>query len=173
MRENNILFFTATIRKWNKLLNKDKYKDVIVDSLKYLVKIKKIYVYAFVIMPNHIHILWSIREPYLLPNIQRDFLKFTAQQIKFDLMKNHPEVLDFFRSKRKDRNYQFWQDRSYNNILDNRKTIEQKIDYIHLNPLSKKWNLADTPENYKYSSAKYYLTNECNWDFITHYYEHS
>ena len=28
--------------------------------------------------------------------MQRDFLKYTAQQIKFDLQQNHPQVLEHF-----------------------------------------------------------------------------
>ncbi len=117
MRENHILFFTATIIKWKHLLKLDKYKQIILDSLVYLVENDKITLYAYVIMPNHIHILWRIKEPYLLHEIQRDFLKYTSQMIKFDLEKNHPKVLPYFKSNRKDRKYQFWQDRSFNTRL--------------------------------------------------------
>ena len=53
-------FFTATILEWQKLLKPHKYKQIILDSLKYLVEQKKVKVYAFVIMPNHIHLLWKI-----------------------------------------------------------------------------------------------------------------
>jgi len=97
-------------------------------------------------MPNHIHIIWNIREPFLLENIQRDFLKYTSQMIRFDLQKNHTKVLTHFKSDRKDREYQFWQDRSFNNVLHNRKVIEQKLNYIHNNPLTSKWNLVDEPQ---------------------------
>jgi REP-associated tyrosine transposase len=172
MRENYILFFTATIKDWRNLLSKEKYKEVIIDSLKFLVEQKRVFVYSFVIMPNHIHILWKIRDSHKLQDVKRDFLKFTAQTIKYDLEKNHPKVLPYFISKRKDRKYQFWQDRSYNNRLSSRKIVEQKIDYIHNNPLTKKWKLTDKPENYKFSSAKFYIENIKNWEFITHYVEH-
>ncbi len=173
MRENKFLFFTATIKDWKKLLKPDKYKDIIINSLKHLVEVKKIFVYAFVIMPNHIHIIWNIREPSLLGNVQRDFLRYTAQIIRFDLQKNHPKVLTYFKSERKDRKYQFWQDRSYNNVLHNRKVIEQKIDYIHNNPVMKHWKLTEKPQSYKYSSAEYYMENIDNWGFLTNYFEHS
>ncbi len=53
-------FYTATIAKWQNLLKPDKYKDVIIDSLKYLVAKGKIKVFAFVIMPNHIHLIWMM-----------------------------------------------------------------------------------------------------------------
>jgi REP element-mobilizing transposase RayT len=43
-------------------------------------------VYGFVIMPNHMHIIWQIAEGYKRENAQRDFLKYTAQKIKQDLL---------------------------------------------------------------------------------------
>ena len=51
---------------------------------------------GFVIMPNHVHLLFRVGENHLLKNVQRDFLKYTAQQIKFDLQQNHPQVLEHF-----------------------------------------------------------------------------
>jgi hypothetical protein len=44
-------FFTATILEWRKLLAPDKYKDIIVESLRFLVNHNRIFVYGFVIMP--------------------------------------------------------------------------------------------------------------------------
>ena len=38
--------------------------------------------------------------------------------------------------------------------------IQQKLEYIHRNPLSKHWHLTDTPESYLHSSAKFYLSGE-------------
>jgi REP element-mobilizing transposase RayT len=53
-----IYFWTATIYKWLPLLDDDNNKKMIVDSLKYLSGKGLITVYAFVIMPNHIHLIW-------------------------------------------------------------------------------------------------------------------
>lgn len=49
-------FFTASIKGWHKLLTEDKYKDIIVSSLKFLVEDKRIKLFAFVIMQDHIHL---------------------------------------------------------------------------------------------------------------------
>jgi REP element-mobilizing transposase RayT len=166
---NYIYFFTATILNWQNLLKPDKYKQIICDSLNYLVKNNRVTVYGFVIMPNHIHIIWQINEPDKIETVQRDFLKYTAQQIKFDLLKNHQNVLAFFKSNAKDRAYQFWERRAYTSKLYNRKVVEEKLNYIHNNPISKKWNLCSSPELYKYSSASYYLSNINSFAFITDY----
>ena len=55
-------FFTATILEWKKLLAPDKYKDIIMESLKFLVTNKRIILNGFVIMPNHIHLIWQMCE---------------------------------------------------------------------------------------------------------------
>jgi len=34
--------------------------------------------------------------------------------------------------------------------------IKQKLNYIHFNPCTGKWDLADMPENYLHSSAAFY-----------------
>jgi REP element-mobilizing transposase RayT len=51
------VFFTATIRGWEHLLKPEKYKNIVLNNLKELVKEKKIYLYAFCIMDNHIQLI--------------------------------------------------------------------------------------------------------------------
>ncbi len=53
-------FFTATILEWKHLLADDRMKQIIVSSLQFLVNDRRVKVYGFVIMPNHIHIIWQI-----------------------------------------------------------------------------------------------------------------
>jgi hypothetical protein len=84
-------------------------KDVIIDSLKFLVKEKRVQVNTFVIMSNHIHLIWQVQKGFVRKNVQRDFLKFTSQTIKRDLKKNHPAVLEKFLVNAKDRKYQIWE----------------------------------------------------------------
>ena len=57
-----VFFWTATINQWQKLLLEDRYKEVVISSLAYLSNAGKIDVYAFVIMPNHIHLIWKTNE---------------------------------------------------------------------------------------------------------------
>ncbi len=75
------------------LLKPGKYKDVIIESLKFIVKEKRVEVSAFTIMSNHIHLIWQIQSGHEREDVQRDFLKFTSQTIIRDLKKNHPKVL--------------------------------------------------------------------------------
>ncbi len=120
-------------------------------------------------MPNHIHLLWKMEEGYRREKVQRDFLKYTAQQIKFDLKQHHPEVLEKFKVSAKDRLYQIWERNALSVYCFSDKVIREKLEYIHNNPLAEKWKLASLPEEYLFSSASFYLKNENNFAFLTHY----
>lgn len=78
-------FFTATILEWKLLIRDDAFKDIIIKSLSYLKNEGSIKVYAFVIMPNHIHLIWQIQDGFKAESVKLRFLKFTAQQFKFRL----------------------------------------------------------------------------------------
>ena len=159
-------FFTATNLEWKPLLNPDKYKDVIIDSLRFLVEDNRVIIYGFVIMPNHIHIIWHLRAGKIREYVQRDFLKHTAQTIKGDLMKYNPEGLLPYLVNAKDRKYQFWERNALSVELWSEKVMVQKLRYIHENPV--RAGLCRFPEDYKYSSAYLYKTGIDNWGFLTH-----
>lgn len=162
-------FFTATCLNWKLLLQNDAYKDIILCSLKFIAEDKRAVIYSFVIMPNHIHLIWQINDAYEIAQVQQSFLKYTAQQIKFDLQKNTPKLLEAFRVDAKDRQYQFWERNALSVDLFTGTVFKQKVDYIHNNPIQEKWKLALLPEDYKYSSARFYETGVNDFSFLTHY----
>jgi hypothetical protein len=49
------------------------------------------------------------------------------------------------------------------------KMVEQKLDYIHHNPVRGKWNLVDDFAKYPHSSAAFYELGEMGCAGITHY----
>jgi len=169
--EDGIEFFTSTCLNWQNLLEPEEHKKIILQSLEFLVSNRRIWLYGFVIMPNHIHLMWRKQEEWRQKNIQQQFLKFTAQQIKFRLQDsgNHEE-LNKYKSSQQDRMYHFWERRAYKATMYNRKVATQKIDYMHRNPVKAK--LCEFPEQYIYSSAAFYILNKNEWGFITHYEDH-
>ena len=158
-------FFTATILEWKPLLKQDKYKEIIVNSLAFLVKEKRIEVYGFVIMSNHIHIIWRIMNEHKLSEVQQSFMKFTAQMILKDLRNNHPKVLAHFFVDAKDRKYQIWERNLLSIELHRNEVLYQKLHYIHNNPV--KVGLCIFPEDYHYSSALLYIKQINVWSFLT------
>lgn len=168
MELNELYFFTATISNWKQLLKPDKYKDIIIESLKNLVDRKKIAVYGFVIMPNHIHLIWELLELNGKEMPHASFMKFTGHEFKKDLVINHPQVLEVFKVEDITRNYQFWIRDSLPIKLYTPKIIYQKLDYIHNNPVTGKWNLSKGILDYKYSSAKFYENGIDEFGILTH-----
>ena len=77
----NFYFFTATNLGWKHILKSDKYEDIIIESFKFLVTENRLRIFAFVIMPNHLHAVWRINKALEKSDFQRDMLKFTSQTI--------------------------------------------------------------------------------------------
>ena len=167
---HGVEFFTATCLNWQPLLAADDRKQILMDSLKFMVKDNRIWLYGFLIMPNHIHLLWRRQDAWLDRSIEQIFLKFTAQQIKFRILDVHSDELQFYRSTQADRKYHFWERRPYKATMYNRKVASQKLNYMHYNPVRAK--LCKLPEDYRFSSCRFYELNEDEWGFITHYEDH-
>jgi REP element-mobilizing transposase RayT len=161
-----IYFWTATINNWYKLLLQDSYKDVVIDSLQHLINYNKIDVFAFVIMPNHIHLIWRIKELNGKETPQGSFLKHTAHEFKKMLRKEAAQLLSWYAVSANNKDYEFWQRDSLAIRLYTREVALQKLNYIHNNPLAEHWNLVKDPCDYKYSSARYYEMNEKNFEFL-------
>lgn len=159
-------YFTATILEWKRLLKPDKYKELIISSLDYMVKANRIAVYGFVIMINHFHLIWHIKEGQVKSDVQRDILKYTAQIILKDLRKNHPYTLERFRVDASDRRFQIWERNPLSIELYSEKVLLQKLNYLHENPV--RAGLVNQPTDYTYSSASFY-NGKNEWPFLQHY----
>ena len=160
-------FFTATIYKWNNLLKDDHYKDILIDCLKFLVYDKRVEVNALVIMSNHVHIIWQPLQQYTLTQIQTTFMTHSAKSIKKKLLKENPHQAEEHRVNKYDRAYQIWKREPLSIELFNQKTFLQKLEYIHYNPVAA--GLVQLPEQYHYSSAKFYEQGIDDFNLITHY----
>jgi len=167
---NNIYFSTATILNWHPLLKDNAFKDILIGSLQALTKQNLLTVFAFVIMPNHLHIIWSENENTRKESAQTSFLKFTAHKFLKRLKKSDENLLKRFIVNKADRKYQFWQRNTLDIEVFSEKMFDQKLAYIHNNPLQKHWKLVDDPVKYKYSSASYYEKNIDEFGILTSYY---
>lgn len=137
-------------------------------SLRYLVDKKKIALYGFVIVPNHIHLLWEMLEMNGKELPHASFVKFTAHEIQKELRLSNPRLLETFKVDMSTRKYQFWQRRALPLHAYSPWYVYQKLDYIHNNPVQGRWMLASGPDEYTYSSARFYYTGEDEFDMLTH-----
>lgn len=167
----DIFFWTATINQWKRLLWEDRYKDVIISSLEYLSNGGKVDVFAFIIMPNHIHLIWRANALNGKESPQGSFLKYTAHQFKKMLKEEDPKKLEEYKSGAVNKSYEFWQRDPLAIRLYSKKVAAQKLKYLHNNPMAEHWQLVKDPCEYKYSSAKYYELNEKEFGFLKDIYE--
>ena len=76
-------FLTHTIVDWIDIFTRRELADVVVDSLDHCIRQKDLELYAWCLMPSHLHMI--ARSPTSdereLSNIMRDFKKFTSGEI--------------------------------------------------------------------------------------------
>ena len=159
-------FITVTCLEWLPVLANDKHKEIITESLRFLVKEKRVTVYGFVLMSTHFHLIWQVMGDHKREDVQRDFLRFTAQQILKQMRNDNSLLLDQLVVNATDRKRQVWERNSLSIELRTQKVYDQKLDYIHYNPVLA--GLCNYPEEYYYSSAKFCELNEKVWDFLSH-----
>jgi putative transposase len=148
-------------------INRRSVQRQIMDSLRFLSIKNRVIVYGFVVMSNHFHLIWQMLGNNNREYVQRDFLKYTDQQILKRLRDEKSDLQKELLVDAKDRMHQVWERNSLSVPLWSPKVFLQKLEYIHENPV--KAGLCKYPEDYKYSSAKFYEKNERNWDFLMHY----
>lgn len=155
-------FITMTIIDWVGLLTRPVYKDIIVDSLNYCINNKGLILFGYCIMPSHVHIIASSSNNPL-NEIIRDFKKFTSKSFVHAIKKNNESrrvwlLKKFeFAAKRLKRgvNYKVWKDGFHPIELTDSSMMDQKLEYIHQNPVVDGY--VYSAEDWVYSSAGFYI----------------
>ena len=132
-----------------------------------MVTSKRIELDAFVIMNNHIHLIWQVLPGYDPSSVQLSFMRYTAQQMKFELLKDDPALIEKCKVNKADREYQIWKRESLGIELFTETVFKQKLDYINYNPVAA--GLCKFPEEYYYSSALFYEKGIDHFNMLTHY----
>jgi putative transposase len=152
-----LYFMTASFYGWKPLFSEPIHARIILNSLSWLRKEKRIILYAFVLMPSHLH---AIVKPVdrAIGELLQDFGSFTAHAILHQLRSDdRQDLIEFFHGERRDprAEHSIWQDVQAKNIFTE-KFLAQKMEYIHQNPVAKEWNLVQDRADYQYSSACFY-----------------
>jgi putative transposase len=166
---NELYFYTATIYKWKTLLRDFHFEPLVLESLSFLSKKECIRVYGFVIMPNHMHLIWELVQNNGKESPAASLMKFTAHRFEEHLKRNQPFVLDEYVVDWRSRKYNFWQPKPDWFLLNKEETLLQKLTYIHTNPMQEHWDLVKDPAAYPYSSARFYEHRINDFDFLLDY----
>jgi len=160
-------FYTSTIHHFKHLLADDTLKMVVISSLQYFVQKQMITLYGFVIMPNHIHLLWYIHQQNGKESVAESMSKYTAHQFRKHLLPTGGLV--HYQSDNDDRQHQFWKRDPLAIPISSEEIFISKLEYIHNNPLRPHWKLCTYPEEYRWSSARFYLEGKDEFNMLTHF----
>lgn len=146
-------FVTSTIVEWLPVFTMGACCDIVVEAMKYCREHKGLLVHAWLIMENHFHAI--VAGPELASTIG-NLKKFTSRrllaQIEAEGRRWLVQQLGFFRAAHKTHSmHQVWQEGIHPQALPTDEILQQKIDYIHRNPVER--GLVATPEDWRYSSA--------------------
>jgi putative transposase len=154
-------FVTLTVVYWIDLFTRKEVRHIVLDSLRFNQQEKGMLLHAWVMMPSHLHLIFSsVKEK---PEaIIRDFKKHTSKEIVRQLPQMQESrrawLLKAFQKAgqnlKRIQQYKVWQDGNHPILLSGNEWLQQKLHYIHHNPVEAE--LVDEPEYYWYSSARDY-----------------
>jgi REP element-mobilizing transposase RayT len=156
-----LYFVTLTIVNWIPVFENKRIQEMILESLKFCQKEKGLIINCWCLMPNHLHMIISrSKSETLLGEILRDFKKYSSREIAQLINSENSSYLRTFRYKanriKRNTNFKVWKDGNHPILLDTNFLLDQKVEYIHNNPV--KAGLVEAPEMYKLSSAIDYNT---------------
>ena len=151
-------FVTATIVEWLPVFTTVACCDILVRSLVHCREHKSLRIHAWVLLDNHFHAIVAAPQ---LANTLRDLKRFTAriliEQIGAEGRRWLLNQLAYYRAAHKTGSeHQVWQEGVHPQAIANDDMMEQKMEYLHNNPV-KRGQIA-SPEHWRYSSAHEWLT---------------
>ena len=163
--ESGIYFLTFTNYKWLPLFAKTDGYEFVYKWFDYL-KLKGHFIAGYVIMPNHLHALIGFHPTDKSINtIVGNGKRFMAYDIVERLKEaNDIRLLNILSEgvsasgKKKGKLHEVFEPSFDLKSCYTYKFLKQKLDYMHSNPVSKKWNLVKDIIDYRHSSAKFYET---------------
>ena len=160
--KEGLYFISFSTVYWIDVFIRELYFEEVVKSLDFCRKNKGMEIYSWCIMPSHIHLIFRAKENNP-SDLIRDFKKFTSKQIQGLISDNIQEsrkewmlwMMERAGLKNSNvKNRQFWQQHNKPIELWSSEVIDQKVNYIHNNPVVSGFEYE--PEHWKYSSALNY-----------------
>ena len=161
VEQSRVHYLTFQVVYWIDVFSRREYRDRFLESLAYCRQHKSLEVYGYVIMTNHIHLLVRSAAGNLSGAV-RDLKKFTSKAIAESICDARESRREWIlrllehaaKRQNKEGKYQLWTHENHAELVYSNSFIEQKLAYIHENPV--RAGFVKNPEDYLYSSARNY-----------------
>ena len=165
--KTGIYFITFTCYQWLHLIELTNSYNLVYNWFNVLAE-KAHSITGYVIMPNHLHlILHYIYTGISLNTIIGNGKRFMAYDIidSLELQQENSlltklELAVSSTARKRGKKHEVWEQSFDIKECRTEKFILQKLNYIHNNPCSGKWKLADNPIHYLHSSASFYISGK-------------
>jgi len=165
--KEGIHFITFAVVEWVDVFTRNEYREIVLDSIRYCQAEKGLVLYSWCLMSNHVHMVVAAKNADI-SDILRDFKKFTSKQLLKAIVEHPREsrkdwMLEIFKkageANNRNSTYQFWQQDNHPKECYSKEFTDQKLEYIHNNPVEA--GIVYRAEDYLYSSARdYYGTGK-------------
>lgn len=164
--KEGIYFVSFATIQWIDVFTRNEYCMLVIQSLQHCVTNLGMELYCWCIMPSHLHLIFSAKNNNPAQVLGR-FKEFTSKQIVKLIRENQQEsrqewLLQMFEdagSKSSNvKSLQFWQHHNKPVELWSNEVIEQKVTYIHNNPVEA--GFVEEAYYWRYSSATDYCGNK-------------
>lgn len=146
-------FITCSVVYMIPVFTREEHFRVLADSLNYCTGHKGLVVHGYVLMPNHFHMIAS-QDDGRISDVMRDLKRHTSTAL-LDLLEQEQRVtwLRAFRNAG-DGQPKLWEEGFHPEQVHSQAFYQQKLDYIHANPV--RAGFVDSPCQWKYSSSGFY-----------------
>ena len=131
-----LYFVSFATVNWIDVFTRKLYFDIVVDSLIFCTQNKGLELYAWCIMPSHVHLIISSAKDNL-SDIMRDLKRHTSKALLKAIAENQKEsrkewlLSHFGRAGKRNANnetYQFWQQNNHPIELSSIEMLQQRLD---------------------------------------------
>ncbi len=150
-QKSETYFLTFTVIDWTPIFNKVRFCNVIIDSFKFFQSKESLILYGYVIMPDHLHLIATSND---MIHFVQGFKSYTTHKL-LGLIQNEYIYSHIFFNNNAAR---IWCSTNMPKIIETDYYFQQKLEYIHNNPVKKGY--VHSPEEWKYSSARNYFLDD-------------
>ena len=165
--KEGVYFVTSTVVDWIDVFTRNIYRDILLNSFRFCQLNQGLQVHAWMLMPNHFHLICSFINNNNPGMVIKNIKSFTAIKLIDAIINNKKEsrkkwMLDVFEkngeAKKCNHRFQFWEHENHPVLLSNKYMFDQRLNYLHQNPV--RAGFVREPHEWLYGSGIDYYTSD-------------